>query len=115
MGQDGSTSAKLTLENRSLKDWCANGLVLSVLLLSGDINERLTRIVMTVASPLKEWHVEQVKECRSCNDVCNWFIEQYGKGGFMKHLEHMISNLHSRHAMEACSSICTDKAYVFCL
>ena len=86
--------------------------MLSVLRLSDDVNERLCRCILTVSGEVKAWHTQQVKELRSCEGHFNWFLGQFGKGGYMLHLELILSHLNSRQAMEACSFICDDKACV---
>ena len=63
------------MEDRSLKSACQNGMVLSVVLLSDEVNYRLVRSILAVSSVVKSWHAEQVAELRSCERfVLFWLL-----------------------------------------
>ena len=102
-GEGGAaTSNALCVEDRSLKAVCQNVIVLSVIMLSDSMNERLVRIVTTVGALLLQWHTDQSKFLRSCPASLQYLIDQVVGGDYMKHVEGMIGKLNSISAMEDC-------------
>ena len=86
-----------------------NGVALSALLLSDDLNERLVRVVLVISKIVKAWHSEQARTLRSCEGALEWIVQQTVERKFMKHVEAMLLQLTSISAMESCSFVCSQQ------
>lgn len=91
---EGSTdSAKVNLEDRTLRNSCQNSIALSVLLLVDPSNRRLCSAVTAVMLPLLEWHTAQSKQLRSAASAEAWSYTEIVGGNFMKHIASIIRQL----------------------
>lgn len=63
-GGQSTSSKRITMDDRSILGSCKNAVAVSVWLLSNPNNERLIRMITTVAAPLKTWHEHQNKAIR---------------------------------------------------
>ena len=106
-GTDGcqATSGVLAVEDRSLKSSCQNCIVLSVMMLTDPFNQRLVRVILGAASPLKRWHAAQAKQLRSCKSSLQFLKEQVLGKGYLQHCEEMLKFLTSSSAMESCGFV----------
>ena len=113
MGEGGgSTSNKVTVEDRSLKSCCQNSVVLSTILLNDHCNFRLCHIILTIAGAVKDWHTVQTKELRSNAMNLQWFYNQFVGGDYYKHVCHCVEKLNSVGALERCGFFTTHEAVV---
>ena len=110
----GSTSNKVTVEDRSLKGACQNSVVLSTLLLNDHCNYRLCQVIFSITGVVKDWHTIQSRELRSCQKNLEWFYKEFVGGGFYKHVCLTVQTLNSVAALERCGFLTTGEAlFVF--
>ena len=109
-GGEASTSTRLNVENRSLRESCQNAVVLSVLLLNDPSNHRLCSLILAVGKPVKDFHVQQVLELRGADQCQAWIQKMTAGGGIMSHIIAILRKLKSLPALEACSFITTHRA-----
>ena len=97
----GALSGHLTVEDRSLKASCQNVVVLSVLMLQEEENQRLVQCILAPTLEVKAWHTVQSLGLRNATGSAEWLKDQVVHGGYMKHCQNIISKMASAEAMEA--------------
>jgi hypothetical protein len=92
----GTTNVRtITIEDRSLREVCANGVAIRAVTLSNQTNHRIVKIIGQACGLVKHWDGKQRQLQRSTYGTRTFVKEQVG-GGFMAHLSSLVQTLSCR-------------------
>ena len=103
----GTTStARVGLDEKVLRDCCQNGMAISVMVLQDKENKRKAYILSVLSSCILLWHTKQNRELR-CSDASLEFWEGQATGGYLAHLNSFLDVLKDPMALERCGFACS--------
>ena len=85
-GRTSTSTALVTLEDRSLRACMQRAMVASCLFLNRELNRRRWSIWYEVGAIGKEWHGQQSHELLPKDVSVKWLIDQVAKGGFFNRM-----------------------------
>ena len=100
-----TSSAALTMESRAFRSCCQNSVVVSVMTLSEDDNERYGWMMLRVCEPVMVHSNLQVTMCTSA-DGCEKWITQQAAGGYISFVREVLIRLWDFASVEASGLVC---------
>ena len=95
----GTTSTrKIQLEDRTLRNACANGVAVDVMNKSDPNHYRTLCIIVVTGRPTDRFHTYQNRELRSA-EASREFWPEFSREGLMKHLKTFIDLLYDQDAL----------------
>lgn len=89
-GGGSTSSALVSLEDRSVRSCLQNALVISCLFLQDPLNRRKMQIIVGVGAHLELWHGHQSRDLRSGPASLEFMLQQVVQGRFFDHINNML-------------------------
>lgn len=84
---DTTSVKRLQIQDKTLRDVCANAVAVSVVTLSDPHHHRVSACIVTAGKPAESWHTNQNKKLRSAEDTAEWMIQEVSR----RHIQYLNS------------------------